>query len=318
VTREDNGPGDRAYVITDVVGSVNPGDRVVLNTTAVELGLGTGGWHFVHWNLERSELDQPGPGHIMKMRYTSLQADVGAAEESITPVDDLGGMPVIACTLLSQAAAAAAAFRAEKPDARIALLMTDQASLPIVISDLVHQLRSVGLIDLTITAGHAFGGDLEAVNVASGLAIARASGVDMTVVSEGLGVAGTGSTFGFSGFEMASVVNTVRTMNGRPVIAVRFSDADERDRHQGISHHTRTILRHCEGASVAIPFGEPVDDRETHHMVQVDVSLEPVVAGLGRHGITLTTMGRTVEQDKRFFLYAAAAGVAAARLYDHP
>ena len=27
--------------------------RVVLNTTAVELGLGTGGWHVVHWNLAR-------------------------------------------------------------------------------------------------------------------------------------------------------------------------------------------------------------------------------------------------------------------------
>jgi hypothetical protein len=69
-------------VLVDLVGSVAVGDQVVLNTTAVELGLGTGGWHFVHWNLARDEWSQPGPGHIMKLRYTSLQTDTGAAEES--------------------------------------------------------------------------------------------------------------------------------------------------------------------------------------------------------------------------------------------
>src|SRR5687768_18591050 len=71
---------ERAYVLTQLTGAVAIGDEVVMNTTAVELGLGTGGWHVVHWNLSRRELDQPGPGHIMKVRYTSLQADTGADE----------------------------------------------------------------------------------------------------------------------------------------------------------------------------------------------------------------------------------------------
>src|SRR5688500_20355858 len=74
--------GAKAYVLTALVGEVAVGDEVVVNTTAVELGLGTGGWHVVHWNLERDSWSQPGPGHIMKMRYTSLQADTGAAEEA--------------------------------------------------------------------------------------------------------------------------------------------------------------------------------------------------------------------------------------------
>src|SRR6187399_1278613 len=88
VTFDDPGmPGDRAYCLTRVLGEVSVGDRVVLNTTAVELGLGTGGWHVVHWNLARTELDQPGPGHIMKLRYTSLQADTGA-DETIGDADD--------------------------------------------------------------------------------------------------------------------------------------------------------------------------------------------------------------------------------------
>ena len=71
----------RAYVLTQLTGPVAVGDGVVLNTTAVDLGLGTGGWHVVHWNLARDEFDEPGPGHIMKLRYTSLQVDTGAAEE---------------------------------------------------------------------------------------------------------------------------------------------------------------------------------------------------------------------------------------------
>src|SRR4051794_12298576 len=71
----------RAYVLTQLTGTVEEDDEVVLNTTAVELGLGTGGWHVVHWNLAHRDLDVPGRGHVMKLRYTSLQTDTGVAEE---------------------------------------------------------------------------------------------------------------------------------------------------------------------------------------------------------------------------------------------
>src|SRR5215210_3726038 len=73
--------GEKAYVLTELIGPVVIGDRVVMNTTAVELDLGTGGWHVVHWNLSRDAWSEPGPGHIIKVRYTSLQVDTGAAEE---------------------------------------------------------------------------------------------------------------------------------------------------------------------------------------------------------------------------------------------
>jgi hypothetical protein len=72
--------GERAYVLTELIGTVAVGDRVVINTTAVELGLGTGGWHVVHWNLSRDEWHTAGPGHVMKLRYTSLQTDTGSVE----------------------------------------------------------------------------------------------------------------------------------------------------------------------------------------------------------------------------------------------
>src|SRR5687768_10806701 len=96
----------RAYVLTQLTGAGAVGDRVVVNTTAVELGLGTGGWHVVHWNLDGDAWREPGPGHIMKLRYTSLQADTGSAEELHGEVagegDDLEGMPVVVCGVHSQ------------------------------------------------------------------------------------------------------------------------------------------------------------------------------------------------------------------------
>ncbi|HPB46423.1 MAG TPA: DUF3866 family protein, partial [Microthrixaceae bacterium] len=75
-----DGATARAYVLSDLLGTVAVGDEVVCNTTAVDLGLGTGGSHVVHWNLSRRELHLPGPDHVMKLRYTSLQSDVGTSE----------------------------------------------------------------------------------------------------------------------------------------------------------------------------------------------------------------------------------------------
>ena len=170
-----DGP-ERAYALPQLTGPVAPGDRVVVNTTAVELGLGTGGWHVVHWNLARDEWPERGPGHIIKGRYTSLQADVGSAEEhleSLAEVESIDGMPVVAAALHSQVPAVAVAFKDARPSARLAYVMTDGAGLPLALSDLVADLRARELIDATVTCGHAFGGDYEAVSVFSALAVAR-------------------------------------------------------------------------------------------------------------------------------------------------
>ncbi len=75
----------------------------MVNTTAVELGLGTGGWHVVHWNLAHRDLTLPGGGHIMKLRYTSLQLDTGAGDEhGPAAFDRLDGRPVMVASLHSQ------------------------------------------------------------------------------------------------------------------------------------------------------------------------------------------------------------------------
>ena len=116
--------------------TVAVGDRVVVNTTAVELGLGTGGWHVVHWNTSRDVLEDPGPGHIMKLRYTSLQVDAGATEEH----GDAPRPTSAACRWSSGSLHSQVPGRGGRdqgtphPTPRVAYVMTDGAALPIAIS----------------------------------------------------------------------------------------------------------------------------------------------------------------------------------------
>src|SRR5262249_38545237 len=149
---------------------------------------------------------EKGPGHIIKARYTSLQADVGSAEEHFDPeladVDSIDGLPVVAAALHSQVPAVAVAFKDRRPGARLAYVMTDAAALPLALWALVAGWAAGGLVDATITCGHAFGGDYEAVSVYSALAVARhVVGANAAVVAMGPGIVGTGTRLGFSGIE---------------------------------------------------------------------------------------------------------------------
>jgi hypothetical protein len=299
----------RAYVLTDLIGPVAPGDRVVVNTTAVDLGLGTGGWHVVHWNLARDEWSGAGPGHIMKLRYTSLQADTGAAEEQHPDVPtDLGLVPVVACSLHSQVGVVAAVVRSLRPSARIAYVMTDGAALPLALSDLMFELRHRGVVDGTVTAGQSFGGDLEAVTVASGLVLARhVLEADVVVVGMGPGVVGTGSVLGTTAIEVAGVLDTVAALDGRGVLCVRASSADARERHRGISHHTVTVLRLAHSKPV-VPLPSALAALAPDLDATV-VSPPDVGALLVAEDLRITSMGRGPDEDPGFF---AAAGAAAA------
>lgn len=279
--------GRRAYVLTQLIGPVAAGDAVVVNTTAVDLGLGTGGWDVVHWNLSRESWSEAGAGPIMKLRYTSLQVDTGAQVEERA---DLGGTPVVACDVHSQLAPVAAAFADAAPGRRLTYVMTDSAALPLALSDLVADLAAAGLLAETITCGQAFGGGREAVNVHSALLLAAG---DAIVVGPGPGVVGTGSRFGFSGLEVAGVVDAVTRLGGVPIVAVRWSGADRRERHRGQSHHTTTALELASHPALA-----PA----------------PPDGWAGPDVGAVTTMGRTQAEDPEFFRYAAAAGLAAAQL----
>ena len=75
----------KAVNYNELIGKVKIGDKVVLNTTAVNLSLGTGGYHFVMYNYSNPSVELKGPGHIMKMRYTPYQMKCLTAEEETSP-----------------------------------------------------------------------------------------------------------------------------------------------------------------------------------------------------------------------------------------
>ncbi len=115
---EVDGAKDRAIAYTSLTGPVEPGDRVVLNTGAVALGLGTGGLHFVIAVEGGGDVNPPDHGgHAMKLRYTPMQHAVEPVEEthreSLDRFDGLDGCPVVVASLHSALAPAALAARAD-------------------------------------------------------------------------------------------------------------------------------------------------------------------------------------------------------------
>jgi Protein of unknown function (DUF3866) len=317
-----------------LVGSVAPGERVLLNTSAVALGLGTGGAHFVVAVDGRTGGDVAPEGRTMKLRYTPLQVQVLAAEEPGSPHRDamasasgLDGRPIVWVPLHSMVGPAVAGARAAGA-ARVAYVMTDGAALPAPLSRLVAELRVSGLLDEVVTAGQAFGGDLEAVNTFTGLLAARlVCQADVVVVGDGPGNTGTDSVWGATDIESAMSLNAATILGGRPVAALRISFADPRERHRGVSHHSLTALSRVAMASVhvAVPVIDDPEHRnhiwaalkearleERHQLVEVNG--RPALDLLAERGIVPESMGRKLDGDPLFFLGAGAAGVLAGRM----
>ncbi|MGH2699738.1 MAG: DUF3866 family protein, partial [Actinomycetota bacterium] len=219
---EVEGHNLRAVAFPHMVAALRPGDEVVLNTTGTDMNLGTGGAAFVLWNLSNAELPGRGEGHIIKLRYTPWQTEVLAAEapesphhRSLAEVTSIAGIPVVVCGVHSHLGPVVAGIKEANPEARVGYLMTDGAALPLPWSDLVRSLKEAGLLDATCTAGHAFGGDLEAVNVFSGLAaLETAAEVDAIVVAMGPGVVGTGTVLGFTAMEQGPLLDAAGALGG--------------------------------------------------------------------------------------------------------
>jgi hypothetical protein len=347
----------RALAYPELTGAPEPGDRVLLNTGALDLGLGTGGYALVVAIPDRLPPDQPGPGHLIKARYTPLQATVLGADEQgseyhdiLREADDLGGMPVVVADLHSALPAVLAAYRAARPTAGpppspeeparpedhaspaerpgpavVAYVMLDGGALPAWFSRSAAALADLGWLAGTITVGQSFGGDLEAVTLHSGLLAARhVLGAEMTVVAQGPGNLGTGTRWGFSGVAAGEAINAAAVLGGRPVGSLRVSQADPRERHRGISHHSLTAYGRVAlaRADIVVPdlpgeFGaellaaaQPLSGR--HNLVRVGVA--GLAEVLRECPVPLSTMGRGLDEDLAYFLAVAAAGRHAADL----
>jgi hypothetical protein len=313
-----------AYI--PLVGEPRPGDRVLLNTTALSLGLGTGGLALVVAVPDRLPVDREEPGHIVKARYTPLQATVLAVDEQdsehhaqLRDADDLAGMPVVIADLHSALPAIVAGLRTVAPAARVGYVMTDGGALPVWLSRTLDGLRAAGWVSSAVTVGQALGGDVEAVTLHTGLLAARhILGVDVAVVTQGPGNLGTGTRWGFSGVASGEAVNAAAVLRGRPVASLRVSETDRRERHRGLSHHSLTAL----GRVALAPADVVVADlpgqfgAEVRRAAQplspphrlVDVALDGLLDALRASPVPLSTMGRSLDEDRAYFLCAAAAG----------
>jgi Protein of unknown function (DUF3866) len=325
-----------ALVYTDLMPAPAVGDRVLMNVAALERGLGTGGYALVIAVLDaegRVAAQPPQPsGHLVKARYLPLQAMVAGADEQgsayhelLADADSIDGMPVVVADLHSALAPVLLAIENDRPGTRVVYVMSDQGALPLAFSRSVAELRASGLLAGTVTVGQAFGGDLEAVTLHSGLLAARlALDAELVVVSQGPGNLGTGTRWGFSGVSAGEALNAAAILGGRPVGTLRISGADSRERHRGVSHHSLTAYGRvalCQ-ADIAVPDlasdGSPamaklanavaagVRRLAQHRLIMVDLAgLRTVLAA---SPIRLSSMGRGLGADPGYFLAAAAAG----------
>jgi 8-oxo-dGTP pyrophosphatase MutT (NUDIX family) len=322
----------RALAYPQLTGPPVVGDRVLLNTTALDLGLGTGGYALVVAIPDRLPQDPRGAGHLMKARYTPLQVCVAGADEQGTAsydvlrdADDLAGLPVVIADLHSALPAIAAGYLASRPDARIGYVMQDGGALPAWFSRSIAALTEAGWLAGTVTVGQAFGGDLEAASLHTGLLAARhVLGAELAIVAQGPGNLGTGTRWGFSGVAAGEAVNAASVLHGRPVCSLRVSAADPRPRHRGVSHHSLTAY----GRVALAPADVVVPDLGGEFGAQVAAAAAPLaarhalvhvsVAGLDHAlraaPVTMSTMGRGLAEDMPYFLAAAAAGRHAASL----
>ena len=320
-----------ALAYTALLGEPEIDESVVLTVGALLRGLGTGGLAFVV-SRDRLPADEPSAGHIVKARYTPLQQMLFAVDEQDSPhhslladADDLSGMPVVVADLHSALPAVIAGARVDRPELRVAYVMTDGGALPLAFSRSVAALREAGWITGTVTVGQAFGGDLEAVSLHTGLLAAHhVLEADLAVVTQGPGNVGTGTRWGYSGTAAGEAVNAAAVLRGQPVAALRVSDADPRTRHRGISHHSTTAYGRVALAPAALPV--PADRSDLFAQAQaladgssaghriVTVETAGLDEALGHCPVRLSTMGRGLAEDRVAFIASAVAGRLAARL----
>jgi Protein of unknown function (DUF3866) len=285
-----------------VTGPVALGDEVLVNVQARELGLGSGGFDVLYANLTRGLGLEPEPdAHVIVLPYTPLQHAVVHAEEGQPLVSGLAGIPVVCCSLHSQLVPVCAALG---EDVRTAYVQVAGGALPLSLSDAVRALRERGLIDVAVAASPCLDGEVQCTGVASALAWAAGAGYEAIVCALGPGVVGTGSRLGHGALSAADAVNTATALGGAPILAVRYSEADPRERHRGVSHHTRAVVELSRGAAaIAWPTGlaapawlerrEDVDVRGWREACE---------------GLPLDHMGRGTDEDPWFFAAAFAAG----------
>jgi len=307
--------GDRRPAISfeETTGAIEVDDEVVVNVAARDLDLGSGGFDIVHVNLTRGCEGGGVPhAHVMKLNYTSLQHAVIPIEERAVKLERPVGRPVAVIAVHGQLPCVAWAAGAGRPGMRVGYVQTSGGALPGELSRTVAELVDRRLLAGHVTAGPAFGGEHESISVAGALHAGFAAlEWDAAIAGPGPGILGSATALGHGGMAALDSAHAALALGCPTVIVPRMSSGDERDRHRGLSHHTRTVLDLLLApALVAWPEGEelhlPREDLEAR-LARADLD------GYAKSGLPAHTMGRTTSEDQLFFASALAGGTVLAQ-----
>jgi hypothetical protein len=311
-----------AWADQELVGLCDIGDEVVVNTEALDLGLGSGGFDIVLVNLTRGLHGEGADGdHVMKLNYSPLQHPVATVEREVG--DDEGAaepsaaLPVLALGLHGHLAPAAWAFASRALEAgherpSIGYVQTGGGALPGTLSRDVRSLLEAGLLAGHVTAGPAYGGRHEAITLVGAIDAAGSLGWDGVIAGPGPGILGSATTYGHGGMAALDVAHAGLSLGCPVILSPRLSSGDPRPRHRGLSHHSRTVMR-LVLASVDVPL--PEGSEEMAAVIAEEgrgrhtVTIEPVdLDGYLAAGLPARTMGRDLNQDPEFFAGPLAAG----------
>jgi hypothetical protein len=309
---DDDAPRD-AIAYPALTGAVEPGDEVVVNIEAQDLGLGSGGFDIVCVNLTRG-LSGEGPdgAHVMKLNYTPIQHSVVPIEEGLEKLPEDLGLPVAVLALHGQLAPAAFAA---STGGRIGYVQTAGGALPGQLSDVVSRLLEMDKLAGHATVAPCFGGEREAITLEGALhAASERLGWDAALVGPGPGILGSASALGHGGLAALHSARSAQTLGCEVVLAPRLSSGDSRGRHRGLSHHTRTVLQLLEKpVSVPLPNGISPESRSAldaalsgHRGLEVQV--DALLESYNESGLPAETMGRSIDEDEDFFRGSLAAG----------
>ncbi|MFL5871796.1 MAG: DUF3866 family protein [Solirubrobacterales bacterium] len=339
LTVEVGGEHRSAWADERLIGAVEVGDEVIVNTHARDLGLGSGGFDVVHVNLSRGVSGEGPAGagaHVMKLNYTSLQHPVEPVEIEQGQAELAPKPPVAVIAVHGQLAPVAWAAAQARPGLRVGFVQGMGGALPGSLSRDLVDLRDRGLICGHVTAGPAYGGEQEAISVIGALdAAARRLGWEAVIVGPGPGILGSATRFGHGGMAALDAAHVAIALGLPTLVCPRLSSSDPRPRHRGLSHHSAAVLE-----LLLAPVRVPVPEAELEgwpllgeapgggsaqaaldSLIEIcggrhDLAVEPVdLDGYAASGLPMMTMGRQIDDDPLFFAAALAAGraLAAAR-----
>jgi hypothetical protein len=224
-----------------------------------------------------------------------------------------GSMSVLVLPLHGHLAPAVWAAARAATEWKIGYVQTAGGALPGSLSHDVVQLRERGLLSDHVTAAPAFGGEHEAFSVVGALdAGANSLSWNAAIVGPGPGIIGSETKLGHGGMAALDSAHAAMALGLRTLLSPRLSEADPRERHRGVSHHTLTVMELLlGGVEVPVPEGNPdvttrlANAASDRHQLQ---EASPDLAGYAASGLPARTMGRTIEEDPLFFAAPLAAG----------